>query len=59
MELEMMGSYVWEKIDGESSIYRIGQNLFEVFGDESLPLYERLAHYINDLYRHGLIVYVY
>lgn len=58
IELDEFGSFVWKQIDGEKSIYEIGQLVKEKYGKKAEPLYERLTEYINILRRNRFIVYV-
>ena len=58
IELDEFGSFVWESIDGKSSIYEVGIRVKERFGEKVEPLYERLAHFIKTLHNNEFIVYV-
>ncbi len=49
IHLDRHGSIVWQLIDGESDIIKIGEKVKELLGDEAEPLYERLAKYFNIL----------
>lgn len=53
VHLDELGSFVWPLIDGERSIYDIGKDVDDHFGEKAHPLYERLAKYfqILDSYR--------
>ena len=55
IRLEGQGSYVWQCIDGESSIYEIGKKVEKKFGKEAEPLYERLSQFMETLSRVGYI----
>lgn len=55
VELDEMGSRVWQSIDGKKSVYDIGQELLKEFGDKCQPIYERLIMYIRYLNRKGWI----
>ena len=44
-----MGSFIWNHIDGEKSIYEISQLIKDEFKEEAEPLYERLIQYMNIL----------
>lgn len=57
IELDDLGSFVWQKLDGETSVYEIGQMVKEKFGDKAEPLYERLGNYIKILHENKFIVY--
>jgi len=47
--LEELGSFVWQLIDGNRSIYQIGELVSEEFGQQADPLYERLSKYFYSL----------
>lgn len=49
IKLDPLGSFIWTKIDGVSSIYEIGQEVKEHFGEEAEPLYPRLSEFIKTL----------
>ena len=55
LHLEEMGSFIWPLIDGETSIYNIGEAVKEHFGEEAEPLYPRLVQYIKTLKDSGFI----
>lgn len=55
IELDELGSSVWMLIDGERSLYDIGEKLKEKFGDKCEPLYDRLALFIRYMVRRGWI----
>ena len=58
IELEEFGSFIWQQIDGEKTVYEIGQAVKAEFGDKAEPLYERLAKYITILRNNAYVVYV-
>ena len=49
IHLEEMGGFIWQLIDGESDIIKIGESVKDHFGEKAEPLYERLAKYIQTL----------
>ncbi len=49
IDLDELGSFVWRQIDGQKTIYEIGQQLKEEFKEEAEPLYERLVQFMNIL----------
>lgn len=55
IHLDENGSFVWESIDGESNLIKIGEKVHEHFGDKAEPLYERLAKFISILASYGFI----
>ena len=56
VHMEPIGSFIWRQIDGQHSVYEIGQLLHETFGEEAEPLYERLSVYMKQLENNGLII---
>ena len=58
IELDDFGSFIWERIDGETSIYEMGAAVRERFGKEAEPLYERLSKFMKILHGNGFVVYV-
>lgn len=55
VELDDVGSKVWLLIDGEKSVYDIGQGLLDEFGKSCEPVYDRLIMYLRYLNRKGWI----
>ena len=55
VHLEKMGNFIWPLIDGEKSIYEIGQLVSEEFGEEAEPLYPRLTQYFRMLMNCGFV----
>ena len=49
IELDQYGSYIWEKMNGQKTIYEIGKELSKDFGPEIEPLYQRMALFIKML----------
>ncbi|MBE5852111.1 MAG: PqqD family protein [Lachnospiraceae bacterium] len=58
IELEDMGTFIWETMDGEMTVYEIGQRVKEQFGEKAEPLYERLSTYIKILHENKFVVYM-
>ena len=57
IKLDEYGSCVFQQIDGEKSIYEIGQKVKEHFGKEAEPLYERLTTFFRILAENKYITY--
>jgi len=55
MEFDQLGSMVWILIDGEKTVYDIGQGLINEFGKSCEPVYDRLVMYLRYLNRKGWI----
>ncbi len=51
-----MGSFIWEYLNGEMTITRLGELVREHFGEKAEPLYERLAKYIQILENCNFVV---
>lgn len=49
IHLDKTGSFIWQTIDGERNLVRIGEELEEKFGDEAKPVYERLCQFFQML----------
>lgn len=55
VHLDNMGSFVWPLIDGKKDITALGLDVYNHFGEEAEPLYERLSKYFQILYSYGFI----
>lgn len=58
MELDEIGSKVWLCIDGQSTVYEIGQEMEKIFGEKINPVYDRLIMYLRYLNRKGWISFL-
>lgn len=57
IQLDELGSRVWQLIDGESSILEIGKEVLKQCGESCVPVYERLTLYFRYLSRKGWITF--
>lgn len=57
VHLDEMGSFIWPMLDGEKTIFELGDKVEEKFGEGAHPLYERLAKYIQILESYGFITF--
>ena len=57
IHLEEFGSFIYPLIDGNDSIYEIGQKVKDNFGEKADPLYPRIIQYFKMLYDYGFIEY--
>ena len=57
IHLDKLGSFTWKTIDGEKSIFDLGPEFKEKFGEEVEPLYERLAKYFQILKSYNFITF--
>ena len=55
VHLDEMGSFIWPLIDGEETVYEIGQEVSEHFGEKAEPLYPRLTKYFRMLSDYGFV----
>lgn len=55
IHLEEFGSFIWQQIDGERDIIKIGEAVRSHFGEKAEPLYERLAQYFKILEGYSFI----
>ena len=51
IHMDAFGSFIWKEINGEQSIYEIGQILEQTHEGASNQLYERLSAYFETLRR--------
>lgn len=57
IKLDTYGSFVWQQIDGEKTVYEIGQLLSKEHEGAADSLYERLGKYMAILARNKYIVF--
>lgn len=57
IDLDEIGSTVWQLIDGETTIRQIGEKLQEQMGEMVEPTYARLSMFMRYLYNADLIYY--
>lgn len=57
IDLDAMGSFVFQNIDEQRNVGMIANLLSEKFGEDAEPLYERLIMYMRILYNNGFIYY--
>ncbi len=55
IHLDEMGSFIWPLLDGEKTIFELGKDVEEKFGEDASPLYERLSQYIRTLVSYGFV----
>lgn len=55
IELDELGSRVWQLIDGKSSVLEIGEEILKQCGKSCEPVYERMTLYFRYLNRRGWI----
>ena len=55
IHLDELGSFIWQLIDGKTSILDMGDPVKEHFGETAEPLYPRLAKYFSILESYGFV----
>ncbi len=55
VHLDENGSFVWPLIDGKTDIHALGEKVYEHFGEDAQPLYERLVKFFQILYSYKFI----
>jgi hypothetical protein len=58
LDLDEVGTYVWNQIDGKSNVEKIGNKMKEHFGDNVEPVYDRLNLFLYTMRREDLIRFV-
>lgn len=49
VKLDALGSFVWSRCDGRTSVGQIGQDMAEAFGEPLDELYDRIGRFISKL----------
>ena len=55
IELEEYGTFIWQYIDGEKTIYDIALKVKDNFGEKAEPLYDRICKYFRIMSDNGLV----
>ncbi len=55
IHLDELGSFIWQLIDANTSIFDMGEPVKEHFGEKAEPLYPRLAKYFSILESYGFV----
>lgn len=55
VELEEIGSFIWEQCNGTNDVHHISLALNEHFGDKAAPVVDRLIKYIKILINNNFI----
>ena len=56
--LDNLGSFIWRRVDGKSTVFDIAKEVKEYFGDDAEPLYPRLIKYMQILKNNNFITFV-
>ena len=57
IDLDEMGSFIFQRIDGQRTVGQIAELVKAEFGQEAEPLYDRLVKYMQILRNNGFIYY--
>ena len=57
VELDNIGSFVWEQIDGNRNVMDIGARMKNKFGDSVEPVYDRLNQFLFVMRSHEFICF--
>ena len=49
VHLDKLGSFIWQKLDGEKDVSALAEEVEKKFGEEAHPLYQRLIKYLEIL----------
>lgn len=55
IHLDAMGSFIWQRCDGQQDIHAIAAAVHEEFGKKADPLYERLLKFFEIVESYGFI----
>lgn len=55
VDLDALGSFVWQEIDGQKTVFEISQAVRAAFQDEAEPLLDRLVTYLTILKNNDFI----
>jgi hypothetical protein len=56
ISLDKIGSWVWQEINGKKSVEEIGKKLYQEFGKDVEPVFERLGLFINQLAKNKFVI---
>ena len=57
IDLDAYGSFLWKRIDGETTVGALAEALKAEFGKEAEPLYDRLVKYMQILRNNRFILF--
>lgn len=55
LKLDAVGSFVWLRCDGDTTVAALGEAMVEEFGAKVEPVEERLTKFLGQLIRGGMI----
>lgn len=57
IDLDSYGGFLWQRIDGKSTVGQLAEGLKDHFGEDAEPLYDRLVKYMQILRNNKLILF--
>jgi len=57
INLDDIGTFIWDLCDGKNTVEEIGNKLKETFGDKVEPLYDRLRIFFQNLEKNKFITF--
>jgi hypothetical protein len=55
VELDEIGTFVWDQMDGKTTVEDIGKKMQKKFGDKVEPIYDRLNQFFYLMKQHDFI----
>lgn len=55
IDLDEVGSFVWEQIDGRTNVEKIGERMQKHFGEKVEPVFDRLNLFLYTMRKEDLI----
>ncbi len=56
VKLDALGSFVWSRCDGQTSVEQIGRDMAEAFGEPLEQLYDRIGRFLAKLAKDKFVV---
>lgn len=57
IHLDEMGSFLWNKFDPSKSVFDLGKDVEEHFGEKAQPVYERLVEFLTIMESYKFITF--
>jgi len=58
VELDEIGTYVWDQVDGNTTVGEIGNSLEKKFGEKVEPVYDRLNRFFSLMIQHEFVCFI-
>ena len=59
INLDAVGSFVWDLCDGNTTVHKIGIEMQQKFGEKVNPVYDRLTQFLRQLKQNNFIDFRY